>query len=280
MKYPFNKSWFFLLLFTSLYFLFREVEYTKEKIDAIISTEGIIHVKILCIVLLLTIIIIKITLKIPLFRIMLICIILFVISNENMISTKNLTGKTQTDIKNFETGDIVLFRSYHSYDLPEYLFYRIFHSLLSYPYMGHVGMVVKNHDNQIYILHSTEDIHWCENLKQEKNGVVLQKFENVMSEYDGLIFVYKTNFSKHISWDSISKLLNKDEQKYNKKLFGLGEGKIGCVENMRRILQHHNILNSYSILPFLPCHFNNSYIFNPNFSVEKIPYNVKGAKFK
>ena len=236
----------FVIFAQICYLLTNNSELSKEKVDAIISSKGTTTSKILCIIL-----------------IMLLIYLLFIIStfaskktglNVYLISTfilitlinyseyrlnNNITfSKDVQDLdkvlEDANTGDILLFRSYHSND-SLVLFFRFFHSLFSKVYFGHIGMIVKDR-NEIYICESAEDFHFCQYHKRYKNGPMFSNAKKRIKEYSGRVYLSKNNLHQFINEPQI---YNSFKQFENHRFFQNG---INCLSMVSTILSDLEVM--------------------------------------
>jgi hypothetical protein len=141
----------------------------------------------------------------------------------------NLEKDLDKTLEESTTGDFLLFRSYHSYDIPELFFFRYFNSLYSKIFFGHIGMILKTKD-ETYIVENTEDEYFCLHHKYKKNGPILHKAKDKIKEYSGRVYLSKNNLHKFISESQI----RENFKKYENYHF-LQDG-IGCVSMISNML--------------------------------------------
>jgi hypothetical protein len=241
-----NKTYIILLIiFIEIIYLIYSKEILSEKIDHIYSNEGFKSLKIISTIFIIFLIIIiyyiskyiEKVYKINKYVCILFIIITFLSLIEYKLSTNinysNVTNNIDDEIDKLTTGDFVLFRSYHSYDIPELFFYRCISSLFSKIYFGHIGIIIKI-NNISYILESTEDYYNCEYSKKYKNGFILHKAYNRIKNYDGRIYISKNNLHEYINNDQIYTFCEKYKD--------LSFNNIGCCKFVITFLYHCNII--------------------------------------
>ncbi len=240
---------------------YKNMDIFKEKIDSIYSREGLIEVKIIvtiCFIILIYLIykffkyLSKITnINIINFFILLILIKILLI-NYKLESNHKISNKTKSledAIRDCNSYDIILFRSYHSYDFPELLFYRWLHSLTSDFYSGHVGIIYKE-NNKVYVIESTESFFDSHFDKKYKNGVVLNELEKYINEYDGNVYICHNNIHKYKTNEELYSVA------YKYKDYVFNENNIGCVNLVKKIFSELDIISDkYQNSFFLPYSF-------------------------
>ena len=265
MKVNINYIFIFLIFIEVLFIIFNTNELFKEKIDYIISPEGDIRIKILSIILLILFILaiyylIKYINK--LFFIDKIILFIFIILTitimiEYKLSTNPKFSTIENNIiealKKSTTGDFVLFRSYHSYDIPELLFYRYLQSLFCDVYFGHIGIIIKQNGIP-YILECTEDYYKSELNNDYKNGVIYHKAYDRIQKYNGTIHLSRNNIDKFIDNDKINDFMNKY------KNYTFLEKNVGCVGFILKFLEYFKLLKN-KIMFMLPDEIMNKEIY-------------------
>ncbi len=236
-----------LILFFYLIYNFNHMEIFKEKIDYVISNEGLIYVKILMLVF--TILIISIfyyicsyiSKKLNMSKINISILIIFIslfmidykLDSNLKISDKKKDLKDA--IKDCNSFDIILFRSYHSYDIPELFFFRYLHSLISDRYSGHIGIIYKE-KGKVYVIESTETFFNSHFDGKYKNGVILNEFEEYIKGYDGNVYICHNNIHKYYDQNKLLEI----SKKYKDLLFG--ENGFGCVHYINKIFSELDII--------------------------------------
>jgi hypothetical protein len=145
------------------------------------------------------------------------------------------------------TGDLVFSRCYHSYDIPEFIFYRWLSALFSPTFLAHVGMIVKE-NGKTYIVESTEDYHDCEYSKYNKNGVLLNAAESRIQKYEGRVYLCATNLHEYIQPNDVFSFF--DEHKHKTFL----EDNLNCVGLISRLFRACNVFNDQHLV-LTPCDF-------------------------
>ena len=224
-----------LIIFIEIiYLIFFCKELFKEKIDYIVSNEGNVYVKIIsvCLIILFFLIICYFTKYIEkkyniffIYTFILIILSLLLII-ENKLKTNvqfsNITGDINEVLNNTTTGDFILFRSYHSYDIPDLFFYRYLSALYSNVFFGHIGIII-NINNKPYILECDDEFFKSEITNKRKNGVIYHKAYDRINNYYGNVYICKNNIEKFIDNNDIINFM----EKY--KNISFLENNISCV---------------------------------------------------
>ena len=270
MKVNINYVFIFFIFVELLFLFFNSNELFKEKIDYIISPEGNVGIKILSIILfILFILAIYYLTKYINKRLFIDKIILFIfiiltitIIIEHKLSTNSkfstIENNTTEALSKSTTGDFVLFRSYHSYDIPALFLYRYLNSLFCNIFFGHIGIIVKQNGIP-YILECTEDYYKSELNNDYKNGVIYHKAYDRIQKYSGTVYLTRNNIDKFIDNDQIHKFMNKY------KNYTFLEKNVGCVGFVIKFLEYCKLLKN-KVMFMLPDEFMNKEIY-------KIDYN-------
>ena len=265
MKVNINYIFIFLIFVELLFLFFNSNEIFKEKIDYIISPEGDVGIKILSIILLILFILAIYYLTKYINKHFLIdkiisvifIILTFTILIEYKLSTNpkfsTIENNITESLSKSTTGDFVLFRSYHSYDIPELFFYRYLHSLFCNIYFGHIGIIVKQNGIP-YILECTEDYFKSELNNDHKNGVIYHKAYDRIQKYNGTVYLSRNNIDKFIDNDKITEFM----EKY--KNYTFLEKNVGCVGFVIKFLEYCKLLKN-KIMFMLPYEFTNKEIY-------------------
>jgi hypothetical protein len=148
-------------------------------------------------------------------------------------------------------GDLVLFRSYDSYDVPEVLLYRHVNALTSRRFFGHIGLVVVVGGGK-YVLESSEDRHWSELTGGVKNGVILQGFAQRVGRFQGRVHLVPTSLGAHMADESTLRA-------YLRRMRHVGfvtwKGGISCLFLMRDVLSAFGLLRNPRAFPWHPEYF-------------------------
>jgi hypothetical protein len=202
-----------------IYFLVSDSEIRKEHLNCVISQKGIRAAKLRGIILLLLLFIAIFSISSFLqnvIRINKYLISAFIaISINNYVDFKLTTNVRLSNIeqtldealKNAKTGDFVLFRSYYSDDIPEFLFFRYFNSLYSKILFSHIGMIVKE-NNETYIIENVDKEEFCLHHKYVKNGIVRVKARDKIKEYWGRVYLCKNNLHNFVNETQIYEQFN------------------------------------------------------------------------
>ena len=237
-----------------IYIFFNHSELFSEKIDSIISHEGHMYIKFISRLLIIIIItcvyyfIIFINKKYNVNKLILFIFIIltFMIIIEYKLSTNkylsNIENSIEDALNKSTTGDFILFRSYHTYDIPALFFSRYLNSLSSQVFFTHVGIIIKK-DGVPYIMESAEDYHNCEINNKYKNGFVFHKAYDRINDYSGRVYLCRNNLEKFIDNEKINNFINKYK---NIKYL---ENNIACIKLITTFLYDCNILKyNYSFL--------------------------------
>jgi hypothetical protein len=234
----------FIIFVQICYFLTSDPEYLKEKIHALISisTYGILNV-LFDILLIYALFIISqfIGKKVRLNVYLLFAFIVVTLINYSeyiLKTTRTFSIEEQELDKVLEeanTGDLLLFRSYHSRDVADFVFMRFFHSLFSNVYFSHIGMIVKD-KNETYICESTAKYQVCHYHKKYKNGPMFSNAKKVVKEYPGRVYLSKNNLYQFINEQQIYNSFKQFENQY------FLQNGIWCVSVISNILSDLEVM--------------------------------------
>jgi hemin uptake protein HemP len=254
-----------IILIQIIYIFFNATELFSEKIDYIISHEGNIYIKIITIIIMILIFIplhyliifFSKKYKINKFILYIFIILTIMIIIEYKLSTNKYLSNIECDIDEIleksTTGDFLLFRSYHTYDIPELLFYRYFNALSSKYFFGHIGIIIKK-NGVPYIMESTEDYYNCEINKKNKNGFIFHKAYDRIKSYSGTVYISRNNLDQYINDYNLKSFINKYKDIY------FLENNIGCVNFIILFLYECNLLkHNYKLLSPYNITLNNIY---------------------
>ncbi len=189
--------------------------YCTESIDTFINYKGVIDLKIIFICLVVSISYFLYRLN-PKKRIYTISIILFIHLILYIVYVKK-TKKLETNSKKMsfnnlkktaKTGDIILFKTNDSWDIPEFYFYRLLPVVFLDNHYSHASMVIRD-KGKLYILESSESPVLDVNLKRQKNGIRIVDFDSRIKDYNGIIGFKKNKANVHKYIDKIIKYVNK-----------------------------------------------------------------------
>ena len=141
----------------------------------------------------------------------------------------NVAASVRQELRSAETGDLVFFRSYHSYDVPEFLFYRCAHALVSSMYFGHVGMLVRPPgDDDVFIVECTEDEQTCALSGRSKTGVIYHDAYRRIKAYEGRVHLVRTGL--RLPYESVMRHVR------GRRHLSFLEDGVGCCNFVRDIL--------------------------------------------
>lgn len=249
-----------------------QFEILKENIYTIFSLTGYIPFKLIAILILVIVYIIPYFIfkryDIVLF-VQIIFTICFIVIVEYKFKTNINLTEDILDIPHFlenaKTGDLVLYRSYHSYDVPEFIFFRMFASLFTTTYFGHIGMVVKI-KNKIYILESALDKCYSILTNTVKNGVILTPAEDRIIHYTGRVHYIKTNIHEFITEKELINYIFK-KRLHTKSFF---EDSLSCVNLIIRVLLNFKLFRRDKISILTPGSFIEPHNYTNKVKLEKI----------
>jgi len=208
----------------------------KEKVDAIVSKKGSIQVKILVLIVLLIL---------SYFMSWKIFILFFLLLSFYVVVCCKMLEKMDTikynDIKDtIKTGDIVLFKTNHSYDVPEFLYYRLAPTDLSANMWSHVGLAIRCPKNILYIWEASEDPSWDYMTESSTSGTKLSNFECRVRNYNGIVAHRK--ILKPLNDNQIQKIY--EAARITKTPFKrdlLSDNQLNCAEAINILLQQSGI---------------------------------------
>ncbi len=178
--------------------------------------------------------------------ILVICTFLIII-NFRMSTNKYITTKyvdPQILSKELNTGDIVLFRSYYCDNIGEPLFHTLL--CLQKTFFTHCGIIYKSSQENILIIESNQNHHYCKLAKKEKNGFQIMNFvERVKNTNEHRIHIYKNNLYKYINMDKFYESIIKY------KNYNFNENGIYCLNLITKIFQENNIMKEDNLFPYM-----------------------------
>ena len=241
-----KNSILFLLILS--YFLLHKNELSKEKVDSMFNNKGFIPfsfkiVSILLIAFIITFYILAFTQFEDknnfLFFLFITLSLFFIIINEKLLTNVNIESNKvkYSNIKDEITeGDLILCRSYHSYNIFELFIFRYLSCLLQNTYFGHVGIIVRDSDNTLKVIHST--------YKEDESGVLSQDLDEYIEKYYGNVYVYKNNL-QNIN----PKILDFNENKeffniYKDYKYGLKDNEMACIEFAYEYMKYFDLFKN------------------------------------
>jgi hypothetical protein len=174
--------------------------------------------------------------------ILFIIILIIVKVDEKLVFNTNLINKKIKidDIyEHFDTGDIVLYRTYKKSGPAEHLLMMILLPLSQEVYSKHVGIILKDKINKkIYVAEDRITPIFCKLSNKHKNGVVFTEVHESLNNPFCRIFIYKTNINKYVTFDKLlSNIKEMKELSYLENLFY-------CSTFLQKILNKENIIKS------------------------------------
>lgn len=241
-----KNSILFLLILS--YFLLHKNELSKEKVDSMFNNKGFIPfsfkiVAILLIAFIITFYILAFTQfenkNNFLFFLFITLSLFFIIINEKLLTNVNIESNKvkYNNIKDEITeGDLILCRSYHSYNIFELFIFRYLSCLLQNTYFGHVGIIVRDSDNTLKVIHST--------YKEDESGVLSQDLDEYIEKYYGNVHVYKNNLQ-----NVNPKILDFNENKeffniYKDYKYGLKDNEMACIEFAYEYMKYFDLFKN------------------------------------
>lgn len=150
-------------------------------------------------------------------------------------------------------GDLVFFRSYENYDLPELLFYRHLNALTSRRhFFGHIGIVIEINGKK-HILESTEDPYFSKLVGYTKNGVHLMEFDERVKKYSGRVHVVPTRLGEFLR--DRSKISAYIEKMKDVPFLSWSGGGINCLLIIRDFMNLFGVLKHPHAIPWRPEYF-------------------------
>lgn len=219
-------------------------EILNEHIDAIISNDGERGIKVIAggiwLVLVLSLIYIhKYGGFIASFTILIIAILFieYKLRTNATFAKETISISEALDVA--KTGDLVFFRSFHSYDLPELLFFRYLAASISNTYFGHVGVIIRMND-KVYIAECTEDVRFDELTRKNKNGPLLDLADPRIRTYYGRVHLCRTNLEEHFRRNHTNVTAYIDRMKH----MSFFERGVGCVGYVKGLLHAAGAMHS------------------------------------
>lgn len=135
--------------------------------------------------------------------------------------------------------------------------------------MYHVGILIKDSKNNVYILESEHIPHYCEYSQKTKTGVMLSPFETRIQEFD-TVYIVKNNIHNYVSNDDFMTFVDKyKDLKYM-------ENDINCIVLLLLFLKEHGLLKHEEITKRLYVEY--PYILdNANYTID-FDYSIVKAK--
>jgi len=223
------------------------MELLRERVDALWSKEGNIYMK--CLGMLLIAMLILILFMCYKWVNLLFCVLvlsILVVHTELCLKTNSYFAKKRGGLEHVKSGDLVFFRSFHSYDIPEVMLYRYAHAWISKVYFGHVGMIVKDSNSnggRTYILHCPEDGSFDEYSRTHKNGPSLHDAKDFINAYEGRVNIVPTNIHAYIEGDDQILSVLGDVNHYR-----FLENGMGCCNFIKHVLVNLNVMKAQTLM--------------------------------
>ena len=159
-----------------------------------------------------------------------------------------------------KTGDLVLFKTSTSYDIPEFIYYRMASTILTNTDWSHVGLVVRSpYTGELFIWESAEDPSYDTMTGKDVSGIKLSDFNSKIKNYHG--YVGYRSLRKPLS-DKYNKILYHTCQKYKGTPFKsklLSGKEYNCAEAVSDLLEKVGIYNGGSrFMRMTPGNFSSS----------------------
>ena len=146
-------------------------------------------------------------------------------------------------LKNCRTGDIIF------YDTP-FLMENIFYVIpVMFCGMNHMGIIIKNDEEEPYLLECDYRYSYCNFSKKEKTGVILFKLDERIrfqpsDKKVGTMFYLKNNLHKYLDNSNVFNIINKYKD------VSYMENNLNCISFTLLFFQELNLLkNTFSNIP-------------------------------
>lgn len=108
--------------------------------------------------------------------------------------------------REIQTGDFILFET------PKQVASYFAFVPVVYLNINHIGVLIKDKENRVFILECNGYTEFCEYSKREKTGVALVDFEKGIRHFDD-VYVVKTNLHQHIDPLQVNRFIAKYKEK-------------------------------------------------------------------
>jgi len=89
--------------------------------------------------------------------------------------------------KNGKTGDLILFKSNHSHDLPDFLMFRLIPVNITNDIWNHIGILYRDPTtDDLYIWESKDEKGHDLYTNKKKTGVMMGRFQDIIKNYEGV----------------------------------------------------------------------------------------------
>lgn len=232
-----------------------------EKLETLISNKGSHQVKVLALLsLFIPYLIIKIfKLKLDVFKVYL---ALIAASYIIYVSICILSYQAREHIsfeemyKHAKTGDLFFGKTDTSYDIPEFIYFRLYCALVSKSDWSHVGLIVRDPNTQkLYVWEAAEDPSYDHMTFKNMSGTKLSDLKEKVLEYHGYVGFrpLKKPLSEKVSnnvWNMCHEYKNLP---FKSAAFSSKEK--NCSESVREILERNKIFSLKNTLICTPGHF-------------------------
>jgi hypothetical protein len=249
---------FIVVIFLQIYyFINNDSEIPKERVVSTIAINGNFTAKLCGMIVLLFLFIIIFIIssilsnKLHVNKYLIIALIIISITNyvdcrlKTNVNFTHLEKDMDTALEESTTGDFVLCRSYKSNDILEFLFFRYFNSLYSNVLFSHIGIIIK-HQNETYIIESTDDEYFCLHHKYKKTGPIMHRAKETIKKYPGRVHLCKNNLHKFINEQQVYEQFKKYEHQH------FLQNGMWCVDMISNILSDIGVMYRPPIF-YVPC---------------------------
>jgi hypothetical protein len=170
-----------------------------------------------------------------------------------------------TLLKNAKSGDILLFKTHNSYDLPEFIYYRMIVTLVTQSDWSHVGLVIRcPYTSKLYIYESSEEPSYDYMTGKIVSGIKLSNFTEKIKNYNGTIGYRKLkNEISSTQCKYLYKLCFKNKNiPFRKKI--INDNGINCAEAVSQLLKDSTLFHVSGMLKMVPCAFSSSCNYDSN----------------
>jgi hypothetical protein len=123
------------------------------------------------------------------FSLFIILLVIYHLIRWEQFRTVPESDQSLKDLSNsISTGDLFLFRTDNSYDLPEFIFFRMLLTLLTNNNWSHIAMAVRcPQTNRLYLWESSETPSWDYLTNSMFSGIKLCSLSEKINSYDGKV---------------------------------------------------------------------------------------------
>jgi hypothetical protein len=174
--------------------------YSDEKIDKIITTNGRFYFLRLFITVLLFISIFLLfktfnnNFRIVFSVLLIIFGINYVIQTKRGLKKIRGTITTNEILNNCKTGDLILFKTNHNHDIPDFLIFKVIPTNLTNDIWTNIGIIYKDDKTkEVYVWLCNDEKNEDLNTNTNKTGVKKLLFLDLVKKYDGVVAYCKIN---------------------------------------------------------------------------------------